>query len=428
LPNSAPFQFGLCALLPALSCAIGLEACSSSGTVPSGTSTLAKTVNRFGSSRPALQNYRVLYSFGGTGTGPVGVTFGSHGQLFGTTGGSYTSGDSTLYELTPAGSSYSERTLYNFSCSTDGCVPESAPLYDPSTGDLFVDTSRGGPYGQIGGSIVKFSRSGKNYARSAVFFFTPGYGNQPSGPPLLLNGTIYTTTAANGGNPKKGKVGRNLGGDILSFTPSDLQPSFLHYFHNGSAILGNLVANASGDLFGEAFTDSLDRNGAIYRFQLTGDGGKNRTLYRFQGGSDGSLPTGVLSMDEAGNLYGTTEEGGGPDLGVIFKLTRKGNEYKESLLHIFMGATDGEYPTGVTLVGKTLWGTTILGGDENCSCGTIYSLSSSGTGYAVQHMFMGPDGSNPDGPPILHDGKLYGTTDYGGASSDPTGVVYEFTP
>jgi hypothetical protein len=86
---------------------------------------------------------------------------------------------------------------------------------------------------------------------------------------------------------------------------------------------------------------------------------KEKVLYSFQGGSDGSTPAGGVIFDTAGNLYGTTQQGGGSDCnpisycGTVFQLkppTKQGDPWKETILHVFAGVTgtghDGATPAG----------------------------------------------------------------------------------
>ncbi len=84
-------------------------------------------------------------------------------------------------------------------------------------------------------------------------------------------------------------------------------------------------------------------------------------LHSFSG-SDGSTPNGNLVLDSAGNLYGTTAEGGSSGDGTIFKLSPTGDF---TLLHSFTGGSDGRGPeTGLALDPATgdLYGTTFDGG------------------------------------------------------------------
>jgi len=165
-------------------------------------------------------------------------------------------------------------------------------------------------------------------------------------------------------------------------------------------------------------------------------------LYTFTGGSDGRGPFGGVILDGAGNLYGTTTEGGNLacslGCGTVFKVDTSGNE---TVLYSFAGtgAGDGEYPNA-TLLRDTqgnLYGTTESGGAFGY--GTVFKLSAAGA-ETVLHSFTGTggDGKFPFGG-VARDGQgnLYGTTNTGGVFGvgtvfrvDATGnetVLYSFT-
>ena len=127
-------------------------------------------------------------------------------------------------------------------------------------------------------------------------------------------------------------------------------------------------------------------------------------------------------MDAAGNFYGTTHDGPFPGgYGTVFKLDTAG---QMTVLHIFSGIDvggDGAYPNGglVRDSAGNLYGTTNQGGLANYY-GTVFKVDSSGK-ETVLHSFRDysaydPDGSLPvSGVIIDAAGNLYGTTSAGGA-------------
>jgi len=165
-------------------------------------------------------------------------------------------------------------------------------------------------------------------------------------------------------------------------------------------------------------------------------------LYTFTGGTDGRTPLGGVILDAAGNLYGTTSQGGNLacslGCGTVFKVDRAGNE---TVLYSFAGtgAGDGEYPNAALVrdAAGTLYGTTVGGGASGY--GTVFKLDTTGK-ETVLHSFSGAtgDGASPYGG-VVRDGQgnLYGTTEAGGTSNygtvfklDTTGketVLYSFT-
>jgi uncharacterized repeat protein (TIGR03803 family) len=106
-------------------------------------------------------------------------------------------------------------------------------------------------------------------------------------------------------------------------------------------------------------------------------------LHNFTGGADGEYPYGGLVSDRAGNLYGTTIGGGAHGAGVIFKLIPCDSGYEYKLLYSFTGGADGGLPYARLIrdAAGNLYGTTTEGGVENdfCdhgSCGVVFKLTS----------------------------------------------------
>jgi len=158
-----------------------------------------------------------------------------------------------------------------------------------------------------------------------------------------------------------------------------------------------------------------------------------KVLYSFTGGSDGSQPRQGLIFDHAGNLYGTTSEGGAYGHGTVFQLTLNlDGSWTERVLYSFTGGSDGDFPEWGGLAFDTandLYGTTVLGGDYNE--GTLFELSPNSDGTwteSVLYQFTGKnDGGGPDTTPIFDAlGNLYATTTHGGAYG--CGTAFKMTP
>jgi uncharacterized repeat protein (TIGR03803 family) len=160
--------------------------------------------------------------------------------------------------------------------------------------------------------------------------------------------------------------------------------------------------------------------------------GQEKVLYSFNGGTDGYLPSAAL-LPVNGVLYGTTEYGGnngcyngGNGCGTVFSVSTSGTE---KVLHIFTLGADGGQPSAslITLKG-VLYGTTMIGGStQNCifngrhyGCGTIFSISPSGKEKVVYFFKGGADGQTPIAGLTNVNGTLYGTTINGGSSGDGT--------
>jgi uncharacterized repeat protein (TIGR03803 family) len=228
---------------------------------------------------------------------------------------------------------------------------------------------------------------------------------------------------------------------------------------------GSLISDAVGNLYG---TTSYGGNGSGTVFQLArpstpGAAWTRNVLYRFTGMPDGGLPSGVLSMDAAGNIYGETWWGGEcsaslaePGDGTVFKLsqpTTSNGPWTEEILYRFQHDCgkrgEGSHPTGGLAIGKggLLFGVTADGGAFNGSVppgGTVFRLappSASKPDWTerVLHSFhpTTTDGYYPLGGVIVDNkGNVYGTTVGGGGTNstcgsqgyDGCGVVFEMSP
>lgn len=172
------------------------------------------------------------------------------------------------------------------------------------------------------------------------------------------------------------------------------------------------------------------------------------TLHNFTRGADGGYPYAGLSMDRAGNLYGTASEGGNLSAcynngcGTVFKLEHRGSGWVFSVLYAFSGP-DGAYPEARVIIGPdgNLYGTTSEGGAAGA--GVVFRLQPPSTPCksilcpwteTVLHSFAGgSDGAAPGYGDLTFDqaGNIYGTTIDGGNSSCDgygCGIVYELSP
>ena len=122
-----------------------------------------------------------------------------------------------------------------------------------------------------------------------------------------------------------------------------------------------------------------------------------KVIYSFAGGNDGEYTDTELVMDNAGNMFGTSVQGGLYGSGTVFQVTPAG---VHTVLYNFTGGADGGEPyKGVTLDAKgNLYGTAVTGGGGSCEggCGVVFELANSGGGvwtFSVIHTFTdGNDG------------------------------------
>jgi len=188
--------------------------------------------------------------------------------------------------------------------------------------------------------------------------------------------------------------------------------------------------------------------GVVFKLTKNNQGGLTYSiLHSFVGfASDGGAPFGAPIVDSAGNVYGTTTLGGKGDCGVVYRLSpTAGGKYKETILHSFNKLSkrndDGCNPESylVSDAAGNLYGTTNTGGggvsNTFCDngCGSVFKLAPNGDGtYAegVIHSFPGTkgnsDGRNPVGGLVFDSaGNLWGSTQGGGSVGD--GTVFELT-
>jgi uncharacterized repeat protein (TIGR03803 family) len=255
----------------------------------------------------------------------------------------------------------------------------------------------------------------------------------------------------------------------------------LHNFNRsggGSAPTSRLTSDGKDGFYGTTDGGGLGF-GTIFRLSPNGHGGWRQTvLHEFTGAADGAYPSysGVM-LDNAGNLYGTASSGGNghgdSGFGVVFRLSFAKGVWTETVLYAFAGGADGAHPvSGVVMdASGNFYGSTIASDVPNR--GTIFKLSPNAGGWSKQlihyfgannagltidaagniftagyskvyelspnrrgawnlkviHTFAGypNDGSDPDGTLVFdREGRLYGTTQFGGASG--YGTVYQLTP
>ncbi len=355
------------------------------------------------------QTFTSLYSFAGSPDGALpyaAVIVDKSGALYGTTYGGG-SGYGTVYKLSKG----KETVLHSFSGS-DGIYPFAALATDKA-GTLYGTTIGGGASSY--GTVFALNSSGL----TTLYSFTGGAdGSEPfSGLVLDKKGNLYGTT----------EVGGSSGlGTVFKLNIKTKKETVLHSFTGGTdgsyPIYGNLLMDKLGNLYGTTEVGGSSNDGTVWEVSAKG---KETILHSFAGGSDGQYGfEQSLAMDSKGNLYGTTEDGGAHNVGVVFKLNIKTK--KETVLYSFGGTSgDGEFPSsGLVRDSKgNLYGTTQTGGAN--ALGTVFVVT--GTTETVLHSFDGTDGETPFTSPLLdHKGTLCGTTVGGGADSD--GTIYSLKP
>ncbi len=368
--------------------------------------------------------YSVLYNFMGEGDGenPYGLIVDEAGNLYGTTfrGGRFCvdAFDScgTVFKLDPNGVL---TTLHVFAGGLkDGASPRAGLVRDEA-GNLYGGTYLGGAHGS--GVVFKLDSSGK---QTVLHNFTEGAdGIAPEVGFRDDAGNLYGTT---GLNSTSAKCTRNCGTVFKLSTAGKLTTLYTFNGHDGDEPSTPLIGDAAGNLYGTTARGGDSACGSLgcgTVFKLAPNG-ELTTMHAFQG-SDGSTPTGRLSRDQAGNLYGTTV-GGSQGFGTVYKLNADG---RMTILISFLAGDDlGEHPEGGVVLGASgnLYATTRAGGANGWGVILKYDVQSDeGT---VVHAFTGEDGGYAIGPLVKgSSGNLYGAGFNGGdvACFEGCGVVFK---
>jgi uncharacterized repeat protein (TIGR03803 family) len=337
----------------------------------------------------------IVYDFSGGSDGgsPGGrLIVDNAGNIYGTayTGGAY--GKGGIFQLSGSGSTstenstWTETVLYSFTGNADGLGPLG--LTADNKGNLYGVADGGnltGPCASLNpagcGVVFELVKGKTGWTFKVLNTFDGANGAYP-GVPVVLDsaGNIYGTTQFG----------------------------------------GNYTGPSSCTTFG---------CGTVYKLakpKTTTAPWQQTVLYSFAGGTDGYSPSGV-SLDTSGNLYGGTGSGGSHSLGNIYKLSPSKRGY--SLKNIFnFDGTNGSYPSlsAIDSAGN-IYGTTYDGG--RYGGGTVFELSAGTWKHTDLHDFGNEmDGEAPSGGLTMDsEGNFYGVTE-GGGDGGGYGTVYEITP
>ena len=211
--------------------------------------------------------------------------------------------------------------------------------------------------------------------------------------------------------------------------------------------VAGLIRDAAGNLYGTTVAGGPQNGGTVFELSPSSNGTwKETILYSFTSGADGGAPVAGVVLDSAGNIYGTTQQGGISSsncgsgwCGVVFELV-KANRWKETVLYSFTGAADGASPAAPVLLDSAgnIYGTASGGGTfVGCyfGCGVVFELDKANA-YTekVLHTFTGfpTDGNNPTAGLQFQGNNLVGTTVAGGVGpccgGYDGGVIFQLVP
>jgi len=383
------------------------------------------------------QTITVLHSFttGGDGSEPfAGVTMDRAGNLYGTTSSGANGNVGTVYKLTHRQGGWTLNTIYTFDHPNDGYYSAARVVFGPD-GSLYGTTQGGGP----GGAGVVYNLRPPatacktvlcSWSYTNLYSFTGGSdGGQPYLGDLVFDsaGNIYGTTSAGGG---QGCFGFGCGVVFkLSHSGGGWTETVLYTFSgndDGANPFNGVTFDRAGNLYGTTTQNGRYGYGTVYELSPTGSGWTQSTLYNFTGGLDGGNPIGGVAIDAAGNLYGTTEDGGNaPGLGgTVWELTPSNGSWTFSVLQSLPTFYEGPFATPTLDAAGNVYGTSTFGGGS----GLVFKLAPSGAGWNyTPYDFNGNNGDIPIGGVTLDsNGNLYGTTAEGGTHT--WGTVWEITP
>jgi hypothetical protein len=213
----------------------------------------------------------------------------------------------------------------------------------------------------------------------------------------------------------------------------------LHSFgigQDGAGVWSSLTLDERGNIYGSTIGGGVYHSGTIFELAPTSKGGWVETVvHSFKFPHDGESPN-TLTLDSKGNLYGTASNGGTHHAGTAFKLTHASNSWSFSVIYNFCdlsGCADGGEPRAGLVLGKTghLYGTTYGGGSE--SGGVAFELKPGRRGWTEDVVYafgsqMGDGGLLVDGLTWDEAGNLYGANMKGGIPSCSCGTVFELMP
>ena len=192
----------------------------------------------------------------------------------------------------------------------------------------------------------------------------------------------------------------------------------------GAVPRSGVVSDASGNLYGTAYSGGTVNQGVVYKVSLSG---VVKVLHSFSGGLDGAYPIAGVTLDGSGNIYGTTSAGGGANVGVVYEIDTSGHE---TVLYSFTGGSDGGIPFGGVVLdsAENAYGTTLEGGPYYA--GVVFKVTPAGQETVLYSFTGGADGSGPEAG-LIRDSKgdLYGTTSAGGLGEGDlgNGTVYKLS-
>ena len=304
------------------------------------------------------------------------LTFDSVGDVYGSTFFGGLLNDGTVFEINSTGGEFT--ALHDFGpLAHDGTNPRSGVIFD-KLGNAYGTSTGGGKYGN--GTVFQLSPiAGGGWKEKILHSFNDTDGWQPS-PGLVIDdaGNLYGTTGF-GGSSSACDSGCGVVYEVSPNGDGEFSEKVLFNFNNknGANPFTALTIDGEGNLYGMTSAGGPYNWGGVFELSHKSGTWKMKVLHNFNSnGVDGNSPFGVLARDSAGNLYGATGYGGAYGVGTVFELSpQKGGLWQETILYNFNSAGGGGYSPGSGPVldhAGNLYGTTENGGTYGG--GTVYEI------------------------------------------------------
>jgi|SRR5271166_333100 len=380
------------------------------------------------------QTYQVIHTFTAGADGGIpyaGLTMDAHGNFYGTTYYGGTHGYGTVFRMTLHGSSWILSPLYSFSGGSDGGEPQARVVFGPD-GSLYGTTSYGTVYNLRPAPTRQASAVVGWTVKTLYQFQGLQDGAFPAGDVIFDRlGNLYGAVLLGGQGCYEGC------GSIYELTPSGggWTKTVAYAFQGGSdgEAPEGVLLDSAGNLFGTAYQGGEYGYGTVFELTPSSGGWNETTPYAFNYmGNGGFLPEAGLIEDAAGNFYGSTSDGPGSS-GTIFELSPTDGGWTYTVLYNLPSSYEGGPAAPLTMdAAGNLYGT-INGYCQECQ-GGIFKLTHSESGWTFTslHDFTGgSDGGHPySNVSIDANGNLFGTASTGGAGCNGggCGVAWEITP
>ena len=340
--------------------------------------------------------------------------------------------------MLPAGAvaANSSKVLYKFKGGNDAGHPFAGLIFD-AAGNLYGTTVEGGGIcdrNQVPcGTVFKLSPNSDGSWKESILYRFKG-GSDGAGPyaGLIFDGAgnLYGTTLGTVFRLKPNSDGTWTESVLYSFCQ-------LNNCADGEGSYAGLTLDGAGNLYGTTSGGGSSRGGTVFKLAPNSDGTWTESvLHSFSGPDEGSIPYGGVIFDSAGNLYGSTSvggNGGNGGGGTVFKLTPNSNgTWKEHVLHAFTTGKDGAVPWAsfTSDAAGNLYGTTTVGGSPTCNPPAgcgVVFKLNTSHKFSVVHTFTNPQGASPYAGLTFDTAGNLYGTARNGGSTDD-GVVFKLAP